>query len=161
MGVEVHMLLVLLAATLLLVCILSWTSRWILTILAQTHYWEGGKNWLDFGDLELIFKVTPALWNFKKLVCTQFLEANDGFWPNFYMYIVTLGWFTFCVMRYLTWSISPAAGLFFSNITSFSYFLECRNPDFFHFPTPSFCRTVPSELMFTSVGVDYLAKTHY
>ena len=23
------------------------------------------KTWLDFGDLELIFKVTPALWKYK------------------------------------------------------------------------------------------------
>ena len=28
--------------------------------------------------------------------------------------------------------------IFFPNITSFSYFLECQNPDFFHFPTPNF-----------------------
>ena len=39
----------------------SWTSGWILTKLAQTHYWEGRKKRLDFGDLDLIFKVTPAL----------------------------------------------------------------------------------------------------
>ena len=62
---------------------------------AQTHYWEGGKKWLDFGDTDLIFKVTPALWNIqiltKKLVCTLSLEANDGFWPKF-IYIVTLVW---------------------------------------------------------------------
>ena len=30
---------------------ISWTNKWILTKLAQTHYWEGGKKWLDFGDL--------------------------------------------------------------------------------------------------------------
>ena len=41
---------------------ISWTNRWILTKFAQTHYWEGVKKWLDFGDLDLIFKVTPALW---------------------------------------------------------------------------------------------------
>ena len=33
-----------------------------------------GKKYLDFGDLDLIFKVTPALWmsysDQKKLVCT-------------------------------------------------------------------------------------------
>ena len=46
---------------------ISWTNGWILTKLAQTHYWEGGKKLLDFGDLDLIFKVTPALWNFQIL----------------------------------------------------------------------------------------------
>ena len=47
---------------------ISWTIGWILTKLAQTHYWDGGKKWLDFGDLDLLFKVTPALWmsNFRR-----------------------------------------------------------------------------------------------
>ena len=36
---------------------ISWTNRWILTKLAQTHYLKKGKKWLDFGDLDLIFKV--------------------------------------------------------------------------------------------------------
>ena len=27
------------------------------------HHCDGGKKWLDFGDLDLIFKITPALWN--------------------------------------------------------------------------------------------------
>ena len=62
------------------------TNGWILTKLAQTHYWEGRKKWLDFGDLDLIFKVTPALWNFqiltRNLICTLSLEPNDGFWPT-------------------------------------------------------------------------------
>ena len=34
---------------------------WILIKLAQTHYWDGEKKWLDVGDLGLIFKVTSAL----------------------------------------------------------------------------------------------------
>ena len=38
----------------------SWTNWWSLTKLAQTHYWEGGKKWLDFGDTDLIFKVIPV-----------------------------------------------------------------------------------------------------
>ena len=46
---------------------ISWTNWWSSTKLAQTHYWEGGKKWLDFGDIDLIFKVIPALWNFKIL----------------------------------------------------------------------------------------------
>ena len=69
---------------------LSWTNGWILTKLAQTHYWEREKQWLYFGDLDLIFKVTPALkfLNFdqKKIVCTLSLEPNNGFWPNFMYY---------------------------------------------------------------------------
>ena len=32
---------------------------------------------------------------------------------------------------------------------------------FFHFPTPNICRTVPSELAFTNVDLDYWAKTCY
>ena len=49
-----------------LVCtLISWMNRWNLTELAQIHHWDGGKGkkWLDFGDLDLIFKVTPTLWN--------------------------------------------------------------------------------------------------
>ena len=44
---------------------ISWTNSWIFTKLAQTHYWDWDKKWLDFGDLDLIFKVTPALWIIK------------------------------------------------------------------------------------------------
>ena len=57
------------------------------------HHWDMRKKWLNFGDLDLIFKVTPALWmsNFERKkslsVCTLFLEPNDGFWPNF-MYCI-------------------------------------------------------------------------
>ena len=40
----------------------SWSSWWILTKLAQKHHWDKGKKWLDFGDLDFIFQVTPALW---------------------------------------------------------------------------------------------------
>ena len=49
-------------------------------------------KWLDFGDIYLIFKVTPALWmsNFdqKKLVCILSLEPNDRVWPVFMYYII-------------------------------------------------------------------------
>ena len=55
---------------------ISWINRWNLTKLAQIHHWNWGKKWLDFGDLYLVFKVTPALWNSnfntKKLVCTLY-----------------------------------------------------------------------------------------
>ena len=39
----------------------SWISRWNLTKLAQILHWDGGKKWLDFSDLDFIFKVTLAL----------------------------------------------------------------------------------------------------
>ena len=54
---------------------ISWTNWWSLTKLAQTHYWEGGKKWLDFGYIGLIFKVIPALWNF------QFLDQKTCLHP--------------------------------------------------------------------------------
>ena len=50
---------------------------------------------------------------------------------------------------------------FFSNITSFSYFLITKTPIFFHFPTPNFCEPVSVELMFTNVVLDWWAKTCY
>ena len=69
---------------------------------------------------------------------------------------------TFCMLRYLILSISPATWLFFSNITSFSYFLEWQNPDFFPFSNIQFLLNCTIKLMFTNVGgVDYSAKTCY
>ena len=51
--------------------------------------WE--RNDLVFGDLDLIFKLTPTFWmssfGKKKLVCVLSLEPNDGFLPNF-MYCI-------------------------------------------------------------------------
>ena len=40
------------------------------------NYWNMGKKWLDFGDLDLIFKVTPALWmsNFDKKACLHHIS---------------------------------------------------------------------------------------
>ena len=35
---------------------------WILTKLAQKYQWDMERKWLDFGDPDFIFKVTPALW---------------------------------------------------------------------------------------------------
>ena len=49
----------------------SWTNWWSLTKLAQTHYWEGGKKWLDFGDTDLIFKVIPE--KTKKVLSAPYL----------------------------------------------------------------------------------------
>ena len=50
---------------------------------------------------------------------------------------------------------------FFSNITSFSYFLDRQNPDFFHFPTPNFCRTGTRRTYVHTFALDYWAKTRY
>ena len=45
-----------------LVCTLtSWINIWNLTKQAQILQWDGGKKWLDFSDLDLIFKVTLAM----------------------------------------------------------------------------------------------------
>ena len=38
--------------------IISLTNRWNLTKLAQIHHQYEKKKWLDFGDLDFIFKVT-------------------------------------------------------------------------------------------------------
>ena len=105
-----------------------WTNGWILTKLTQTHYWDGGKKWLDFGDLDLIFKVTPALWNFdhKKLVCTLMTDSGQivtGWvkdlirfwwpWPNFQ------GHHTIKTVKMsLVWALSPEPnGGFWPNYT--------------------------------------------
>ena len=50
---------------------------------------------------------------------------------------------------------------FFSNITSLATFWNAKSPIFFHFPSPNFCRTVPSNLCSPMSGVDYSAKTRY
>ena len=55
---------------------ISWINRWNLTKLAQIHNWNWGKKWLDFDDLYLIFKVTPAFWNSdfdRKSLCAHFV----------------------------------------------------------------------------------------
>ena len=74
----------------------SWTNGWILTKHAQTHYWEGGKKLLDFGDFDLIFKVTQALkcshFDQKSLSapCLLLNQMTDYGQTS---YIVMLGWF--------------------------------------------------------------------
>ena len=69
---------------------------------------------------------------------------------------------TFCKLKYLTQSISPATGLFVLILPVLATFWNAKAPIFFcHFPTPNFCRTVPIELMFTNVEVNYSAKTRY
>ena len=84
---------------------ISWTNKWILTKLAKTYYLEGG-NWLDFGDLDLIFKVTPALWNFqiltpKSLSASYLLNQMTDFSQT--SFIVTLGSFKDLIRFWWPW----------------------------------------------------------
>ena len=37
---------------------ISWTNKWILTVPAYLNCWDMLNNWLDFNDLDPIFKVT-------------------------------------------------------------------------------------------------------
>ena len=75
---------------------ISWTNGWILTKLPKTHYWDREKKWLDFDDIDLIFMVTPALWNFQILTKNIFsaphllYQMTDSGQTS---HIVTLGWF--------------------------------------------------------------------
>ena len=83
----------------------SWTNGWILTKLAYTHYWEGGKKWLDFGDLDLIFKVTLALkfsnFDQKSLSAPYLLNQmrDSGQTSN----IVTFGWLKDLIRFWWPW----------------------------------------------------------
>ena len=46
----------------------------------KIHYWENGNRRLDFVDLDLIFKVTAALWNIQNMVSVRcLLNKSDGF----------------------------------------------------------------------------------
>ena len=120
----------------------SWMDGWIFTKLVHLYCWDMEKNWLDFGDLDPIYKVsqglrvqtshfptiylmkkwmdfdqtctTILLWHEKILIrfwwpwphfqghwrvqiigkwlfCTISPDWMDGFWPNFYSYIVETG----------------------------------------------------------------------
>ena len=83
-----------------------WTNRWILTKLAQTHYWKKGKKWIDFGDLYLIFKVTPTLWNFQILTKTSLCAPcflNQLTVSGQTSYIVKLGWFKDLIRFWWPW----------------------------------------------------------
>ena len=89
---------------------IPWTNGWILTKLAQTHYWEGGKKWLDFGDLDRIFKITAALRNFQILTKKKSLSApyllnqmTDSYPRCQTSYIVTLGWFNDLIIFWWPW----------------------------------------------------------
>ena len=66
---------------------ISWRNGWILTKLAQLYCCDMKKNWLDFSDLDPIFKVQKDLdcW---KMACLHLShEGMDGFWPNLHNYI--------------------------------------------------------------------------
>ena len=60
-------------------------NGWVLAKLTQIYYWMGEKCWLDFVDLDPIFKVTWGLRLLEKarklLVCTLSPEGTNGFWP--------------------------------------------------------------------------------
>ena len=49
---------------------------------------------------------------------------------------------------------------YFSNITSFSYFLDRQNPDFFDFPTPNFCRT-GTRRTYVITGLKYAISPYF
>ena len=57
---------------------LSWIIRWNLFKLAEILHWDEGKKWLDFGDLDLIFKVTLTLWhsNFDRKKLMWHIDIN-------------------------------------------------------------------------------------
>ena len=85
---------------------ISWTKGWILTKLAQIRYCEGGKKWLDFGDLDRIFNVTPALLSFQilpqKSLSAPYLldQMTDSCQTS---YIVTLVWIKDFVRFWWLW----------------------------------------------------------
>ena len=63
---------------------ISLTSGWILTKLAQTHYWEGRRKevfryWWPWPH----FQGQPTFWNFQILTKIRSLGPNDEFWPDF------------------------------------------------------------------------------
>ena len=59
----------------------------------QKHHWNMGKKWLDFDDLDLIFKVTPALWmsNFDKKILSAPYLLNQMMDSGQTLCIVSLG----------------------------------------------------------------------
>ena len=100
---------------------ISSTNGWILTKLAQTHYREG-KEVIRLDDFDLIFKVTPALWNFQILTnnCTLLNQITDSGQTS---YIVTLGWFKDLIRFWWPWpkfSRSPH----YTGCTFFKFWLK-------------------------------------
>ena len=102
---------------------ISWINGWILTKLAQLYCWDRDKNWLDFGDVDPIFKVTRGL-RFRKMVCLHPFAWRNGWiltkhtlillwpWPYFQdhtrsykvlaqIYCWDIDWFDFSDHEYL------------------------------------------------------------
>ena len=67
-------------------CIILWTSGWILTQLADTLL-GGQKELIRFGDRNLIIKVTAALWKSKLGFPCVILWTSYRFLPNWHRYI--------------------------------------------------------------------------
>ena len=66
-----------------------WSSGWILTKFSWVYNWDITKTWLDFGDIDLIFKVSVI----------EKLEIHDGGGHLFFLktlLLVTTGWMTNC-----------------------------------------------------------------
>ena len=66
----------------------------ILTKYAWIHHWDRLKNWISFGDLYQIFKITVALKLHilsSFLVCLLSCELVAGFLPNLHGYIIGTG----------------------------------------------------------------------
>ena len=55
-------------------------DKLIFTRLAQIYHCEMEKNWLDFADLDLIFKVTEGHWVLEKMAC-----QHNIFWTEWWM----------------------------------------------------------------------------
>ena len=69
-----------------------WTFKWILTKLALILMWDRWKKWLDFGDLDLIFKITRVIY----ACLLSISEPMAWFWPNWHRYII---WRTLKMIR--------------------------------------------------------------
>ena len=68
---------------------ISRTTGWILIKFAWILHWDRVKNWLGFGDLGIIFKVTAVLnrSNFGQIavVCSKSYEILSRFLPNLHV----------------------------------------------------------------------------
>ena len=70
---------------------ISWTNGWILTKCVHNNYWNVEKKWLNFGALDLIFKVTPALW------MSNFDKKNSWSAPYLLKQMMAYGQTTYCI----------------------------------------------------------------
>ena len=58
----------------------SWMNGWIFTKPVRLYCWDMEKNWLDFGDLDPIFKVTGGLRLLENGLSTPYLQNE---WKDF------------------------------------------------------------------------------